>query len=288
MVKTFELTTSDFPAAVDMTPIVRVRFPARRYSFDGDGNLVIRQHKQRRTEPMAPANTDHAQEQSTPEGSEGSVTTNVSTREYLTEAIATSLRTTSLPSAAVEPMARTLAALSGDLTTFDRAAEAQLETIEMPSPAVRSLLLEAIRSLARVANLTNASPTVMEAASDGSALRALPVNSRPFSSSSGNGFTTWQIAVQEESIPHPPTNLKCSTGHLFIHRNPETKMQTCWMYGKSGNWEVVTEGAEHPFIPDRILHFRPGHSGEPSWNTRATMMTTRARNEKRATPGPLM
>lgn len=29
------------------TPIVRVRFPARRYSFDGDGNLVIRQHKQR-------------------------------------------------------------------------------------------------------------------------------------------------------------------------------------------------------------------------------------------------
>lgn len=234
------------------------------------------------------------------------MTTNASTREYLTEAIAKSLRTTSLPSAAVEPMAKFLATLSGDLTTFDRAAEAQLETIEMPSPAVRSLLLEAIRSLARVVNLyvyfrtgllgvllmvferNNATPTVMEAASDGSALRALPVNSRPFSSSSGNGFTTWQMAVQEESIPHPPTNLKCSTGHLFIHRNPATKLQTCWMYGKSGNWEVVTEGAEHPFIPDRILHFRPGHNGEPSWNTRATMMTTRARNEKRATPGPLM
>lgn len=27
------------------TPIVRVRYPARRYSLDGKGNLVIRQHK---------------------------------------------------------------------------------------------------------------------------------------------------------------------------------------------------------------------------------------------------
>lgn len=132
----------------------------------------------------------------------------------------------------------------------------------------------------------HAAPTVIEATGDGHALRISSVYSRPFGSSSGSGHTTWQTVVQEEAIPHPPMNLKCSTGHLFIHRNPTTKVRTCWMYGKNGTWELVTEGAEHPFIRDRVLHFRPGHNDEPSWNTRATMMTTRARNEKRVTPGP--
>lgn len=78
---------------------------------------------------------------------------NMSPSESLTDTIATTLRQTSLASAAVEPMARTLAALADDLTAFDKAAEAQLRTIELPSTAARSLLLEALRSLARFRNL---------------------------------------------------------------------------------------------------------------------------------------
>lgn len=77
----------------------------------------------------------------------------MSAREFLAEAIMTSLRTTSLTPAAVEPMAQTLATLSGDLAIFDKAAEAQLQTIDMPTNAARSLLLEVIRNLARFSNM---------------------------------------------------------------------------------------------------------------------------------------
>lgn len=77
----------------------------------------------------------------------------MASEEALTNAIATALRQTVLAPAAIEPMARTLAALADDLTAFDKAADAQLRTIELPSTAARSLLLDAIRSLARFRNM---------------------------------------------------------------------------------------------------------------------------------------
>lgn len=112
-------------------------------------------------------------------------------------------------------------------------------------------------------------------------MRISGVHERPFTSHSGSGATMWRTVAQEESISNPPESLKCSTGDLFIHRNPSTKSQTCWMYGRNGTWELVKEGAAHPFIPDRVLHFR--HNDDPSWTTRATMKTSKARKE--TTPG---
>lgn len=226
----------------------------------------------------------------------------MSSTESLADAIAITLRQTPLAPAAVDPMARTLAALADDLTAFDKAADAQLKTIEIPSAAARSLLLGAIKSLARFTNLyvlllpivraaakggffpflssnsRNSSHGALESAGDGPALRLPPVQVRPFSSTSGSGNTTWQVLVGEDSIVQPP-QMQCSTGHLFIHRNPKTRVQTCWMYGKDGRWELANEDTCHPLYPDRVLHFRQNE--EPSWWTRASKMTARARTDRR-------
>lgn len=141
-----------------------------------------------------------------------------------------------------------------------------------------------IDDLLTVLERTNSSPNAREETGDGPSLNISAVHSRPFSSSSGSGHTTWQTVDQQEPIPHPPPNLEPNIGQLFIHRNPSTKTQTCWMYGKDGTWGVVSEGAQHPFLADRVLQFRPKSNDDPSWNTRATVMTTRARRERQATP----
>lgn len=130
---------------------------------------------------------------------------------------------------------------------------------------------------------SNNTPGIVEGTGNDTSIRNLPVHTRPFSSTSGSGNTTWQILVQEKSIAHPP-QMQCTTGHLFIHYNPTTRAQTCWMYSKDGKWEIVDEDACHPLYPDRILHFR--QNGEPSWWTRATKMTTKARTGRLATPSP--
>lgn len=130
---------------------------------------------------------------------------------------------------------------------------------------------------------SSCSPGIIEGTETETPIRLPPVQVRPFNSMSGSGNTTWQILSQEASIAHPPP-MQCSTGHLFIHRNPKTRQQICWMYGKDGKWELANEDTCHPLYPDRVLHFRQNE--EPSWWTRASKMTTRARVERRTTPSP--
>lgn len=104
----------------------------------------------------------------------------------------------------------------------------------------------------------------IERPNDGPPMRILSIHTQPFWLSSGSGNTTWQIVVQEEHTPHPPMSLKSDTDHLLIYRNPTTETQTCWMDEKNGTWKMISEGAEHPFIPDRVLHFQSKDKDDPS------------------------
>lgn len=104
------------------------------------------------------------------------------------------------------------------------------------------------------------------------------IRQRPYSSNSGSGYTTWYIDRSSCSILLPPTVPEAKTGHLYIHRDASRNVFSYWILTTANRWERVSPGAEHPLNHDRVLAVRV--NGEPSWVTRASIVTTKTRKEK--------
>ncbi len=121
---------------------------------------------------------------------------------------------------------------------------------------------------------------VASATSSGGAHAGYQMYQRPFSSSSGSGYTIWYSSRSDSSIQSPPVIPQSKTGHLYVHFDALTKTYQYWMLGVGGQWESVTKNAECPHNHDRVLSIRS--NGEPSWVTRATISTTETRREKGA------
>jgi hypothetical protein len=105
------------------------------------------------------------------------------------------------------------------------------------------------------------------------------VYQRPFSSSSGSGYTIWYFSQSDSSIGTPPVVPQSKTGHLYVHLNNIHKTYQYWILNVGGQWETVAKNAENPLNHDRVLSIRS--NGEPSWVTRATTGTVESRRVKR-------
>ncbi|KAH8982978.1 hypothetical protein EDB86DRAFT_2834158 [Lactarius hatsudake] len=121
---------------------------------------------------------------------------------------------------------------------------------------------------------------VAATAAPGGTYTSYQSHQRPFSSSSGSGYTIWYFSRSDSSIQSPPMVPQSKTGHLYVHFDASTKTHQYWMLGVGGQWEVVSRNSEYPLNHDRVLSIRS--NGEPSWVTRATTNTTDTRKEKRA------
>ncbi|KAH9030042.1 hypothetical protein EDB85DRAFT_1891774 [Lactarius pseudohatsudake] len=121
---------------------------------------------------------------------------------------------------------------------------------------------------------------VASATSSGGAHAGYQMYQRPFSSSSGSGYTIWYSSRSDSSIQSPPVISQSKTGHLYVHFDALTKTYQYWMLGVGGQWESVSRNAECPLNHDRVLSIRG--NGEPSWVTRATISTSETRREKGA------
>jgi len=118
---------------------------------------------------------------------------------------------------------------------------------------------------------------VASASSSGGA--GYQMHQRPFSSSSGSGYTIWYLSRSDSSIQSPPVISQAKTGHLYVHFDTPHKTYQYWMLGVGGQWQSVAKNAEYPLNHDRVLSIR--NNGEPSWVTRATTSTTETRRERR-------
>lgn len=107
-----------------------------------------------------------------------------------------------------------------------------------------------------------------------------------FSSNSGSGDTVWWSNFSDKNLPAPlDTSQPLAPGHLFIHHNITSNGRQLWIYGLSGGWKEITAELDksllivHPTNSDRVLRLKTGW--EPSWVTRNTFETTKARNTAR-------
>ncbi|KAH9032955.1 hypothetical protein EDB85DRAFT_1890395 [Lactarius pseudohatsudake] len=121
---------------------------------------------------------------------------------------------------------------------------------------------------------------VASATSSGGAHAGYQMYQRPFSSSSGSGYTIWYSSRSDSSIQSPPVISQSKTGHLYVHFDALTKTYQYWMLGVGGQRESVSRNVECPLNHDRVLSIRG--NGEPSWVTRATISTSETRREKGA------
>ncbi|KAH7908125.1 hypothetical protein BJ138DRAFT_1103769 [Hygrophoropsis aurantiaca] len=91
-----------------------------------------------------------------------------------------------------------------------------------------------------------------------------------------NIFMFWYVSTGPARISNPPTVYGVKFTDLFIHLYGETDKQA-WMWNKSGQWEVIEQGAWHPVLTGRRLWF---HSrDEPNWITRKTARTYTGRHK---------
>ncbi len=131
-----------------------------------------------------------------------------------------------------------------------------------------------------VIELLGSNSGIASATSSGGAHAGYQMYQRPFSSSSGSGYTIWYSSWSDSSIQSPPVIPQSKTGHLYVHFDALIKTYQYWMLGIGGQWESVTKNAECPHNHDWVLSIRS--NGEPSWVTRATISTTETRREKGA------
>lgn len=151
-------------------------------------------------------------------------------------------------------------------------------------PSARAFLLYCLGSSVAqpqaVIEPLDSSSGVASATYSGSAHAGYQMHQRPFSSSSGSGYTIWYSSRSDSSIQSPPVITQSKTGHLYVHFDTLTKTYQYWMLGVGGQWESVAKNAEYPLNHDRVFSVRG--NGEPSWVTRATISTTETRKEKGA------
>jgi hypothetical protein len=154
-------------------------------------------------------------------------------------------------------------------------------------PAILSVHAFLSRSLASSVPQSQAQAVVEPPSSNfsgGSAMSSggvrYQVHQRPFSSSSGSGYTVWYSSQSDSNIQSPPAIPQSKTGHLYVHFDALNKTYQYWMLNVGGQWESVAQNAEYPLNHDRVLSVR--NNGEPSWVTRATISTTEIRRDKRA------
>ncbi|KAN0128073.1 hypothetical protein V8E53_014110, partial [Lactarius tabidus] len=76
---------------------------------------------------------------------------------------------------------------------------------------------------------------------------------RPFSSSSGSGYTIWYLSRSDSSIQSPPVVPQSKTGHLYVHFDASTQTHQYWLLEVGGKWESVSKNAEYPLNHDRVL-----------------------------------
>lgn len=108
---------------------------------------------------------------------------------------------------------------------------------------------------------------------------------RPFASSSSTGDTTWF----ESSLPNEltrPYEVHPNPGDVYVHTNTTTNCRQIWAYSRTG-WETVDAFSQvrtfkHPEFPDRVLVFRSGGKGEPSYITEKSKITTAGRARARS------
>ncbi|KAI9442143.1 hypothetical protein H4582DRAFT_2070183 [Lactarius indigo] len=263
--------------------ILRQRFPMRRYNWENDGRLT---NLAKAMDQPLDSFTTH-------------VATSSSSFDAITQSIATILQPhTSSPTLLVIARAMTslvTANISGD--TLDQLFSAHLDSLAI-SPQTKRAVIPALLGIAKLTELraqgTLVGPDQASAAQQligpkpGMAATAVPggayasyqSHQRPFSSSSGSGYTIWYFSRSDSSIQSPPVVPQSKTGHLYVHFDASTKTHQYWMLGVGGQWESVSKNSEYPLNHDRVLSIRS--NGEPSWVTRATTNTTDIRKEKRA------
>ncbi|KAI9442133.1 hypothetical protein H4582DRAFT_2109832 [Lactarius indigo] len=228
--------------------ILRQRFPMRRYNWENDGRLT---NLAKAMDPLTSTSFD-----------------------AITQSIATILQPhTSSPTLLVIARAMTslvTANISGD--TLDQLFSAHLDSLAI-SPQTK-------RAASAAQQLIGPKPGMAATAVPGGAYASYQSHQRPFSSSSGSGYTIWYFSRSDSSIQSPPVVPQSKTGHLYVHFDASTKTHQYWMLGVGGQWESVSKNSEYPLNHDRVLSIRS--NGEPSWVTRATTNTTDIRKEKRA------
>ncbi|KAH9021413.1 hypothetical protein EDB85DRAFT_2152387 [Lactarius pseudohatsudake] len=102
-------------------------------------------------------------------------------------------------------------------------------------------------------------------ASAGGAHTGYQMYQRPFSSSSGSGYTIWYSSQSDLTIQSQPVIPQSKTGHLYVHFDTLTKTYQYWMLGVGGQWEGVAKNAECPHNHDWVLSICS--NVEPSWVT---------------------
>ncbi|KAH8986174.1 hypothetical protein EDB86DRAFT_3082988 [Lactarius hatsudake] len=277
-----QLSGSD-PSPRAPKTILRQRFPMRRYNWENGGRLT---NLAKDMDQPLDSFTTH-------------VATSSSSVDAITQSIATILQPhTSSPTLLIVARAMTslvTANIRGD--NLDQLFSTHLNSLAI-SPQTKRAVIPALLGIAKLTEVrTQGTPVgpdqasaaqellgpkigVAATAAPGGTYTSYQSHQRPFSSSSGSGYTIWYFSRSDSSIQSPPMVPQSKTGHLYVHFDASTKTHQYWMLGVGGQWEVVSRNSEYPLNHDRVLSICS--NGEPSWVTRATTNTTDTRKEKRA------
>ncbi|KAH9021393.1 hypothetical protein EDB85DRAFT_2278460 [Lactarius pseudohatsudake] len=260
----------------DMSPkapktILRQRFTMRQYNLGKDGRLTN----------LAKAMDPFASNSAT----------------MITQSIAAILQPhTSSPSLLIISHAvASLMAMNFGGSGLGQVLSAHLDSLAI-SPQAKQAIIPALLGMAKFTEMHTQARSVTQpqavieppssnsgvasATSSGGAHAGYQMYQRPFSSSSGSGYTIWYSSWSDSSIQSPPMISQSKTGHLYVHFDALTKTYQYWMLSVGGQWESVSRNAECPLNHNRVLSIRG--NGEPSWVTRATINTSETRREKGA------
>lgn len=94
-----------------------------------------------------------------------------------------------------------------------------------------------------------------------------------------DAYVVWYLSQGPEPLSSTPS-ISANPGDLFIHRRTAEEGAQFWVVGKSGTWDVITVGGEHPLLSAYRLHILA--NGDPGWVTRKTATTYRGRQKRQA------
>jgi hypothetical protein len=113
---------------------------------------------------------------------------------------------------------------------------------------------------------------------------------RMFQSSNTPGETVWYESSDSMALVQPDATIYPNVGDLYLHKDRTTDNLQLWISTVEGRWDKVTVEYNQKYLPDRVVvgvshpkfndrQLKLRTNGEPSWVTRQTLATLKARKK---------
>jgi hypothetical protein len=111
-----------------------------------------------------------------------------------------------------------------------------------------------------------------------------------FQSSNTPGETVWYESSDSMALVQPDATIYPNVGDLYLHKDRTTDNLQLWISTVEGRWDKVTVEYNQKYLPDRVVvgvshpkfndrQLKLRTNGEPSWVTRQTLATLKARKK---------